>query len=331
MLRSRAPMLEVADGVVEGSFSYPQIWQQTNDRVRLVWMGIGDPMTGPVVSLFSFAPGSNFGPGTPRAPAHSHRSDTFRLAVGNQPNQFKDGPRWLGEGDFLLMAANEVYVEQVSPQGAMMVVLFGDRRGIPHGYDQGLNPHDLMVKTWPERSEREFGPGPDHFYPVHQENEDAIAGLATTFSEIPEQRPRLYGSLYDDAQWSTLSDGSTIGAVFMSDPESGPLVLLSNNSPGAAEAPLATYGTDVFRIVMKGQVTVGDRVYIANDFRATEAGVVEGPVVHGPEGSTQVLVFADRRGWLPSAEGSMDADIATRLAEVSAVTGPRTSRSLLVR
>jgi hypothetical protein len=218
------------------------------------------------------------------------------------------------------MGANEVYIERAGADGMMMIIVFGDRRGVPHGYDVGADPTDLMTKEWPERAERHFGA--DHFFPVHQRDEDALIGLATTFAPIRARRPRLQGSIYDDSHWTRLSDGSRIAAMLMSDREGGPMVHLSNNTPDAVEAPAGTCDTDVFRLVVRGSVTVGDRTYGAHQFRATEAGVVEGPVKHGPLGSTQLLVFADRRGWLPRVENGTARHDCWRLHEVARVLAP---------
>jgi hypothetical protein len=312
MLHTRSAKFHTAEGVLEGSLSYPQMWNDgENGAACLTYVGMGDHLSGPAVALFNFAPGAAL-----RGFAHSHRTDTFRIAIGDQPNQVKDGPRWLGHGDFLLMGANEVYVEQTGPDGMVFLVVFADRRGVPHGYDVSQEPPDLMSREWPERSKRSFGP--DHFFPVHQGNEDAVVGLATTFADIRHRRPRLYGSMNDDANWTRVSDGSTLCAMFMSDPESGPMVLLSNNAPGAVEASAATYGTDVFRLVISGEVSVDGRIMRARQFRAVAAGGREGRIVHGPQGSTQVLVFADRRGWLPMADHGVTRELCPRMAEVAA-------------
>jgi hypothetical protein len=218
------------------------------------------------------------------------------------------------------MGANEVYIERAGADGMMMIIVFGDRRGVPHGYDAGTDPTDLMAKEWPQRAERHFGA--DHFFPVHQRDEDALPGLATTFATIRPRRPRLQGSIHDDSHWSRLSDGSRVAAMLMSDRETGPMVHLSNNAPDAVETPAGTYATDVFRLVVRGNVAVGDRTYGAYQFRATEAGVTEGPVRHGPLGSTQMLVFADGRGWLPQPEDEKARQDCWRLDEVANVLAP---------
>jgi hypothetical protein len=99
------------------------------------------------------------------------------------------------------------------------------------------------------------------------------------------------------------------------------LVLLSHNTPGAAEAPAGRYETDLLRMVLRGSCVVGDRTYEPFEFSAVAAGVSQGPVHHGPAGSTQLVFFADRRGWRPVGE-EPTSDGHRRLDELSEVLAP---------
>src|SRR3990172_8533026 len=109
MLYTSTPRLQREDRVLEGNLNYTQLWDGVSDGFRLLMVHLGDRESGPLIALLSLAPGWNWPdwrtgtPISPRAPAHSHRSDTFRMAVADQPDQFKDGPKWLGDRDFLLM------------------------------------------------------------------------------------------------------------------------------------------------------------------------------------------------------------------------------------
>jgi hypothetical protein len=177
-----------------------------------------------------------------------------------------------------------------------------------------------VLRHWRENTK------PDQYgendFSLHESDDDATTALAATFAEIPSPA-RLFGSIHDDADWAELSDGSRVAAVFLDNAVSGPMVLLTNNAPGVVEAPAGSYGDDRMRLIMKGSCTIGDREFHAQDFRATEAGIVEGPVVHGPEGSSQVVVYADRRHWLPILDGGTSAtEECPRLGEIATVLEP---------
>jgi hypothetical protein len=96
-----------------------------------------------------------------------------------------------------------------------------------------------------------------------------------------------------------LSDGSLVAAVFLGD-ATGPAVILSKNAPNAVENPAGRPATDMLRLIVKGSCTIGERTYEAGSFVATEAGALVDTVVHGPEGSAQLLVVSDRRSWTPT-------------------------------
>ena len=281
-------VLESNEGVIEGCYGYPHLWAEMAQSFRAAPIFLGDPENGPFLELFNSGP-SDLG----LLPPHHHRTDSFRMPVAHQTEQLKESGKWLGEGDFYLMAANQVYTETVSPDGHMVFLVYGDRRG----------GAAIMAKGDPVENTQQFRSFLAGFgfedTPLHQTDEDAVLGLSTTLGELRERTPRLLGSMSEDSSWVKLSDGSTVAAVLLADPKTGPLVLLTNNAPGAIEGPHGSHATDSFRLIVKGSCTVGEREYKSQHFRATEAGVEEGPIVHGPEGSTQVLVFADRRGWLP--------------------------------
>jgi hypothetical protein len=154
----------------------------------------------------------------------------------------------------------------------------------------------------------------------HTRDEDADAGMLVYTATARVPRTGLTGS-FDDQGWARLSDGSKMAALFMGVPTTGPMVLLSHNAPGAVEAPAGTYTTETLRLILKGSCSVGDRSLGSGAWRVTDSNVAQGPVVHGPQGSMQLLFFADRRGWFPTNAGD-SAVVLPRMSEQAGVLGP---------
>lgn len=119
----------------------------------------------------------------------------------------------------------------------------------------------------------------------------------------------------DQSGWVSLSDGSTVAVVAIGDPATGPLVILTRNAPGVVE-PSATWSTDTYRVIVDGSCAVDASTLRRCQFRALEASVAEGELVHGPEVSAQVLVVADRRYWRPESDGA-----SARENEIAVVVG----------
>jgi hypothetical protein len=308
MLHSTMSVLVGDDGAVDGDFHYPQVWRGSSNSPygRNLYIMMGDRISGPVLWLSSHAPTTEgWGPGLGvRTPAHSHRSDTYRIALGAHPEQLKENAKWLGHGDYSLLGANEVYVETAGSHGFAVLLIYADRRGFNHGWEQDQDDATLNARWSEQRAVSIFGDG--NYFPIHLNHTDALKGARTTFSELDAKRPRLTGSIYDTTGFATLTSGSDVGAIFMADEQSGPVAIVTHNVPFSVESPEGCYGTDVFRLIVKGSVQVGERHMGPGQLRATPAGVLEGPVVHGPEGSTQIMVLADRRGGFVGDAGATE-------------------------
>ncbi|HSW17401.1 MAG TPA: hypothetical protein VLJ86_09255 [Ramlibacter sp.] len=307
-----------AHNVIEGNIYFPQRWcalSRDGDYRELPFL-LGDPMTGPMARFLSFPPGRESVRVNGKAYAHHHRTDTFRVALGPQPKQTRILGQWLDHGDFVLRGANDVYVEKSGGRGAALLLVSADRRGYHPVYSAA--DREEAESTLDESASIVFGENIPRF---HERDEDAIMGPEASFAALQVQKPLLFGSISDDQEWTRLSDGSRVGAVFMADPVSGTLILLSNNAPNAIEAPAGRYPSDMVRLVVAGACSVGDRAYSAGDFRFTRAGTDEGEIVHGPSGSTQILIFGDRRGWLPQVANGSALQACPRLAEVADMLG----------
>ena len=94
--------------------------------------------------------------------------------------------------------------------------------------------------------------------------------------------------------------------VGMGDPEAGPLVGLFYDDPSTPEqlagppdlAPAHSHPCDNFRVVMKGELIVGQERYHHGEFRLQRSGRPYGRDGDAPhqEGNWRIIFFADRRG-----------------------------------
>ncbi len=161
---------------------------------------------------------------------------------------------------------------------------------------------------------------------IHLRNSDAVSGVASTAANAAPGG-RLSGSVGDDG-WTTLPNGSSVMAIGIGHPETGPMIVLSRNVPDAYEAPEGVYNTEILRLVLKGSVSVGGQRYLAAEWRLSEANVRQDTVTHGSDGSTQLLVYADRRyaipvhGDVPSGLAALQAALRRQLEPLHMCTAP---------
>jgi hypothetical protein len=277
---------------IDGAFSESAGWPVQFQGGKAATFSMGDQATGPSILLVDGDPGY-------RSQAHSHRSDTFRMAVGPGGQEFKVGATWLGHGDFLLMGANDRYVETLGPDGMYKFLVSADRRGWPHGYQQNLENDELLAE-WPATFERFFGK--EEFWPVHESDDQAVLGVKATIPLDPKVQRRAWGSFSNREGWLVLSDGTEIAVMLLGDAAHGPAVIVSHNPPNRVEIGRHHLGSDTFRLVVDGSVGVGETSFGPGQYRQSMAGSDEVAVVHGPEGSNQVLVLADRARALLTTE-----------------------------
>jgi hypothetical protein len=316
----------VAGGVAEGSLGdWATTWDTCFLGRKVLAFHLGDRQSGPLVFFVYFPPALR-GDGGPRwrgwtqdafarlpvsrqhavralfgrADAHYHRSDTFRMMVSDSPEEWLcfNGER-VGTGDYRVQPANVPYTEWYGRTGCISMTIDADRRGHPpiHGQLAGIEDADALLATVAAA-----GPYVSELGDVHLRNSDAVSGVASTAVDAAPGGG-LSGSVGDDG-WTALPNGSSVAAIVMGHPATGPMIVLSRNAPGAHEAPGGVYRTEILRLVLEGSVSVGDRSYRAGEWRLTDADVPQGAVTHGPEGSTQFLLFADRRYSLPVDGGT---------------------------
>jgi hypothetical protein len=217
--------------------------------------------------------------------------------------------RWLGQGEFVLRGANDVYVEKNGGHGSLLLLVSADRRG----YLPVYSDHDRAEAEagLDESASVVFGTEQPHF---HEHDEDTASGLATTFANVDSKRPELYGTLHDQTNWHRMSDGSDVAMVLMGDPSSGTLVQMTQWPSKALEPAKSPSQTDRFWLLTGGSCSIGDRLYHAGDFRFLPAGTPEPEIVRGDAGSTEVVVISDRARWMESACAQ---DQNTRSAELA--------------
>src|SRR5262249_6028039 len=156
------------------------------------------------------------------------------------------GPRRHGFADYYLQPANVSYADPVGPDGMTCFLFFADRRGYPPINRANRSSGSTQLIAQMRASGQSIAV--EGQARVHADDRHALSGVRATHTDVPATG--LSASILDDAQWTLLDDGSTISALFLGDPTSGPLILLSHNAPGAVEAPAASYASDMVRVVL---------------------------------------------------------------------------------
>jgi hypothetical protein len=319
--------LEAFDGVLDGNAQERDEWFGFSTPgsaafdFKYMMVGLGDPVSGPRITILYCEPSEPGSPGTFIDPSssdwdegekrgvHYHRTDQWRFQLAEGQHFFIGKERYYF-GDFYLQPACTWYFDPMGPSGMTMFQTDADRRGsIGCTRENRELRGDAWLATVPDPSVVMTKAGT-----AFDEDSKATRGAAiSTGAKIP--KAGLKGSFFDTDEWTALADGSRVCAIFEGDPVSGPLILLSQNAPGVVEAPAGTYGSDHMRVILTGSCSVGGRTLGHQDYRAVEAGVSETEVVHGEEGSVQMLYFADRREWRSSGAGEADV----RASEIAAL------------
>jgi len=129
---------------------------------------------------------------------------------------------------------------------------------------------------------------------------------------IEPERGRIDFSVDDPRMYSGDPRGedesSARGCMFFLDGYPGTTcVSIAHYPPGHSE-PAHAHASDYMAVILRGSYEVGRRVYREGDIRIQEAGSVYGPSEVGPEGCTQLVIFANPAGMVLDLPRQADRD-----------------------
>jgi hypothetical protein len=305
MLRAQGTF-EGGPGHIDLSFRAPERWigpgaVQAASRVaetplQATAVTMGDEEVGPVLLFLRLAPDVK----PPDAPAHGHASDNWRISLrGTLPM----GRELYGPGEFRLQEGWKPYASDnyaAGPDGGWSALLFADRRGIRmrHVKAEESEPavSNRLLAEW-------FGVAGDL---VSDSPEDAPgpSRMVTTLDDA--RRASHINAAFEDAGgWlEAAGTGSRFAVALMGDPAHGPVVVLVRTAPGGLALSSCSFGTEVFRMVVRGSHTIDGTAYESGDMRVDSPEARYGDVLAGPDGVDEVIVIGDRSGATRSALGT---------------------------
>jgi hypothetical protein len=121
----------------------------------------------------------------------------------------------------------------------------------------------------------------------------------------PNRAPAYRGGHFDTSvdDFPIVSDSPFLrtGWIPIGDDPDGPAVAIVVIPPGmeAMEGPPHFHNSAQVRVILEGSMKIGPTWYCKGDIRIQKEGMTYGPEVHGSEGSTELLFFANRRGMFP--------------------------------
>jgi hypothetical protein len=307
--------LAVDPDEVQLSFRRPPLSERSAAPVLI---GMGDPTAGPLVGLFYDAPSTPEQLAGPPdlAPAHSHPCDNFRVVM--------KGELWVGQeryhhGEFRLQRTGRPYGrdgDAPHSEGNWRIIFFADRRG------HRVRPTNQQLRAEYASAEA-IARTKEHFGAVLPvvlaDEDDGVDGLVTTITKPFSRLGHIDSSFEESGEWEPVGDGGRITVSLMGVHDVGPVVLLQRTPPGAVATPAMTFGSDVFRCVIRGSYQrAGETVQMGDTLTRAEGRPWE-QVVAGPDGLDEVIIVGDRRGAYPEPIGADTAwaetvgDLVTRL------------------
>jgi hypothetical protein len=255
------------------------------------------------------------------APAHSHPCDNFRVVM--------KGELWVGQeryhhGEFRLQRTGRPYGrdgDAPHPDGNWRIIFFADRRGHrvrptnPELRAQYASP-DAMAHT-----KQVFG---EVLPVVLPDDDDGVDGLVTTIAKSFSKIGHVDGSFEEAATWEPVGPGSRVAVTLMGVHDVGPVVILQRTPAGEQATPAVTFGSDVFRCVIRGSYA-GPGGLEMGDTALRAAGVPWEPVVAGVDGLDEVVIVGNRQGLPPARDGASSL-WATRLVELAERLGPQVAQ-----
>jgi hypothetical protein len=124
--------------------------------------------------------------------------------------------------------------------------------------------------------------------------------VAATIDDIPLLDDH-FDTSFDDQRWTETGE-SRSSSWFLGDDLCGPMVYLLDSAPPATSEPrfpVHHHGSDELRLVVAGALQVGRTWLRPGQLRLQTAGGDYGPETTGPDGCQELILFADRRGFMP--------------------------------
>ena len=289
----------VNDEEVALSFRRPPLSERS---ARPVLIGMGDPVAGPLVGLFYDAPSTPEQLAGPPdlAPAHSHPCDNFRIVM---KGELWVGPERYHHGEFRLQRSGRPYGrdgDAPHKDGNWRIIFFADRRG--HRV-RPTNPELRAQYADPDaiaRTKDYFG---DVLPVVLADEDDGVNGLVTTIDKPFSKVGHIDASFDETGGWEAVGDGGRMAVSLLGVHDVGPVVILQHTRPGQLATPAATFGSDVFRSVIRGSYQQGGQTVQMGDCALRAGGRLWPAVVAGGDGLDEVIIVGDRRGAVPVTTG----------------------------
>ena len=131
--------------------------------------------------------------------------------------------------------------------------------------------------------------------------------MAVTIDQIPLLDDH-YDTSFSDQRWGQGGE-SRSSSWFLGDDPHGPMVYLLDSAKPASEGarfPVHHHDSDELRLVVTGALCVGRTWLHPGHFRMQAANRDYGPETTGPDGCQEMVLFADRGGFMPEYANARD-------------------------
>ena len=263
------------------SFREAEAWVDFSNGKDLALL-LGDPECGPLIELTSRPPEPEE---MPRAPAHGHASDNWRITIQGTTNM---GTYAYGPGQFRFQDGGVPYAGDNlawGPEGGFGIIMFADRRGSPIRFVERDHP----FQEGADQGARAFA---DAYGFALCDPCPGAPAIRTNLGQT--QFGHLDTGFEESDSWPEAAPGVRPATSLLGEATAGPVLALLRCEPGAPACPAGTVDTEVFHAVVAGSCQVEGSPRALGDAWVAAPGPQPG-VVAGPDGLSHIVVFADRR------------------------------------
>ena len=263
------------------SFREAEAWVDFSNGKDLALL-LGDPECGPLIELTSRPPEPEE---MPRAPAHGHASDNWRITIQGTTNM---GTYAYGPGQFRFQDGGVPYAGDNlawGPEGGFGIIMFADRRGSPIRFVERDHP----FQEGADQGARAFA---DAYGFALCDPCPGAPAIRTNLGQT--QFGHLDTGFEESDSWPEAAPGVRLATSLLGEVTAGPVLALLRCEPGAPACPAGTVDTEVFHAVVAGSCQVEGSPRALGDAWVAAPGPQPG-VVAGPDGLSHIVVFADRR------------------------------------